>query len=151
MAVGTLAQEVAKLGTGDANGIIDLGARDRVILSLVKTVTDAINTLASGKIYIGDSNNAVSEVTPSGLVTMSTAGVVEFTTTRGYLATTASNGEITFNSNIGITSNSVVLAVPNESCAAVHVIPAANKVTCFEAGTTNVINAKKIALLVVKV
>jgi hypothetical protein len=36
---------------------------------------DTINTLANGKIYVGNASNAATEVTPSGDVTMTNAGV----------------------------------------------------------------------------
>ena len=111
MSVGVFSVEVAKLGTGDAAGIIDLGARDRVILSLVSA------------------DNAL----------------------RGFSGTSGTNGEIAISSNVGVTSNSVVLAVPNESAGAVHVIPGANKITVYAAGTTNVVASKKFAVLVVQV
>lgn len=149
MTVSTIAAEVAALTTAQEAGIINLGVRDRVILKVAKTAIDLVSTgaatLASGKIFVGNSNNVSTAVTPSGVIAVSTAGVVSFSSNFATASTTDTNGEIAIT---GMTTNGIVLAVPNESAASVHVVPAAGKVTVFEAGTTNVISTKKFAVLV---
>ena len=45
------------------------------VTSNIQTQLDAITTLADGKIYVGNGSNVATEVTPSGDVTMSNAGV----------------------------------------------------------------------------
>lgn len=60
-------------------------------------------------------------------------------------AVSGTNGEI---SVAGMTSNGRVVITPMEACPAVHVVPASGKITVFEANTTNVINAKKLAVLI---
>ena len=50
-------------------------ASDLTTKTYVDTLIDAINTLASGKIYLGDGSNVAQEVTPSGDVTISNTGV----------------------------------------------------------------------------
>jgi hypothetical protein len=145
MAVGTLFQEVSKLTTIEAAGISDLGIRDRLILKLVKDGATSGITLPAGKILVGDSSNLAMPQTPTGVVALSNAGVVSFSTNFAFAATSGTNGEIAVS---GMTTNGAVIITPMEACPAVHVVAAAGKVTVFEANTTNVINAKKLAVLI---
>lgn len=116
--IGTIAQEVAKLTTIQEQGIINLGVRDRLVLKLSKTAIDAVSAGA----------------TASG-----------FSSNVAFKATSGTNGEIAVS---GMTTNGAVVITPMEACPAVHVVPAAGKITVFEANTTNVINAKKLAVLI---
>ncbi len=45
------------------------------MLEAIDTSLSGINTLADGKIYLGNASNAATEVTPTGDVTMTNAGV----------------------------------------------------------------------------
>jgi hypothetical protein len=118
MTVATLASEVSSLTTTEEQGIINLGVRDRVVLKVAKTAIDAVSAGATAS---GFSSNVAFKVT------------------------SGTNGEI---SVTGMTSNGAVVITPMEACPAVHVVPAAGKVTVFEANTTNVIDAKKLAVLI---
>jgi hypothetical protein len=74
-------------GFGAATANVDLGsnkltnvtdptaAQDAATKNYVDTATGAITTLANGKIYLGNATNEATEVTPSGDVTISNAGV----------------------------------------------------------------------------
>ncbi len=74
-------------GFGAAAAAVDLGsnkltnvtdptsAQDAATKNYVDTATTAINTLANGKIYVGNASNEATEVTPSGDVTITNAGV----------------------------------------------------------------------------
>lgn len=145
MAVGTMAQEIAKLAAVQEDGITDLGVRDRVILKLAKEGAASSIALAEGKILVGSSAGVAFPQTPGGVIAMASNGQVSFSTAFAFAATTGTNGEIAVS---GMTTNGAVVITPLESTAAVHVVPAAGKITVFEAGTTNVINAKKLAVLI---
>lgn len=52
------------------------------VTSAIQTQLDAITTLANGKIYVGNGSNVATEVTPSGDVTMTNAGVTAIGATK---------------------------------------------------------------------
>lgn len=148
MAVGNLAAELAKLKAGDEAGINGLGVRDRVVLKVMNDAALGSGvTLASGKIAVGNASNIPAAVTVSGVVTLSNAGATAFSSNVAGRSTTTSNGEIAIS---GITSNSGVIVLAQEEQGAVHVVPAAGKITVFAAGTSNVIDSKSFAWIVVK-
>ena len=72
---GAAAADVA-LGGNKLTGVADpIGAQDAATKSYVDAATGALNTLANGKIYVGDASNAAAEVSMSGDVTMNNSGV----------------------------------------------------------------------------
>jgi hypothetical protein len=147
MAVSTLAAELAKLKAGEQAGISDLGVRDRVILNVVSEALGSSASLASGKINVGNASNVPTAVTVSGVVTLAASGATAFASNVAGRSASDSNGEIAIT---GVTSNSGVIVLAQESLDAVHVVPAAGKITVYEAGTTNVVAAKSFAWIVVK-
>jgi hypothetical protein len=140
-----MAQEIAKLDANEVAGIAGLGVRDQLILKLVADSGSSSLTIPAGKILVGSATNTALPVTPTGVVALSNAGVVSFSTNFAFAATSGTNGEIAVS---GMTTNGAVVITPMEACPAVHVVAAAGKVTVFEANTTNVINAKKLAVLI---
>jgi hypothetical protein len=91
-------------GFGAAAANVDLGsnkltnvtdpttAQDAATKNYVDTATSGITTLADGKIYLGNASNVATEVTPSGDITMTNAGVTAIGTGKvvvGMLATDA--------------------------------------------------------------
>jgi hypothetical protein len=64
--------------TGFVSGAGTVAASDTVLQAVNKLDGNiaAINTLADGKIYLGNGSNVATEVTPSGDATISNAGVV---------------------------------------------------------------------------
>lgn len=67
-----------QLASSPSISTTELGYLDGVTSNL-QTQLDAITTLADGKIYIGNAANSATEVTPSGDVTMTNAGVTSIT------------------------------------------------------------------------
>jgi uncharacterized protein YjbI with pentapeptide repeats len=89
---GAAAADVA-LGANKLTGVADPTlAQDAATKNYVDTATSEITTLADGKIYLGNASNVATEVTPSGDVTMTNAGVTAIGAAKvvvGMLATDA--------------------------------------------------------------
>jgi hypothetical protein len=79
---GAAAADVA-LGANKLTGVADpILAQDAATKNYVDTATGAITTLADGKIYLGNASNVATEVTPTGDVTMTNAGVTAIGTSK---------------------------------------------------------------------
>jgi uncharacterized protein YjbI with pentapeptide repeats len=89
---GAAAADVA-LGSNKLTGVADpTTAQDAATKNYVDTATSGITTLADGKIYLGNASNVATEVTPSGDVTITNAGVIAIGPSKvvtGMLATDA--------------------------------------------------------------
>jgi hypothetical protein len=71
------------LGANKLTGVADPTlAQDAATKNYVDTATGAINVLADGKIYLGNASNVATEVTPTGDVTMTNAGVTAIGTNK---------------------------------------------------------------------
>ena len=81
------------LGAKKLTGVADPTlAQDAATKNYVDTATAGITTLANGKIYLGNASNEATEVTPTGDVTITNAGVTAIGTEKvvaGMLATDA--------------------------------------------------------------
>jgi hypothetical protein len=102
-------------------------------------------TLADGKIWVGNGSNVAAAVSLTGPIDLSNAGLTSFDAAWKFVTTTGTNGEVAISD---MTTNGGCVVTPMESVAAPHAVAAAGKVTIYEAGTTNVYNAKKVAILV---
>jgi hypothetical protein len=79
---GAATSDVA-LGANKLTGVADPTlAQDAATKNYVDTATGAINVLADGKIYLGNASNVATEVTPTGDVTMTNAGVTAIGTNK---------------------------------------------------------------------
>lgn len=105
------------------------------------------NSLTSAHIFVGNGSNVATDAVVSGVISLSNTGVVSFSTSFAYVTTTASNGEVAIT---GMTATGGCVVTPLESVAAPHVICGTDKITIYEAGTSNVYNAKSVAVLVLK-
>jgi hypothetical protein len=82
------------------------------VTSPIQTQIDALNTLADGKIYVGNSSNIATEVTPSGDVTLTDTGVttVNKIQTKTVSGTTGT-GNVVFSASPSLTGTATAQAL----------------------------------------